>query len=172
MPQIFLNSNILRLHMNFIKFAEIVGDVSPAYKRFIPEFQKSREGWIYAGRDVDGKRFTPLSPRYRKRKEAIYGSQPIMIASGVLINAIRGGQGWSQKITSKSLHMEIDLPYASVHQGGYLKRNIPQRAYFLTKNGTLNKMDYAQLIQSIEGEIEETTKAVFNKSIVEMAIGK
>lgn len=170
MYEVFLDTNILRLQSNFIKWADEIGDMSDAYKTFVPSFQRSREGWIYAGRTVDGKKFAPLSPRYAITKNLLYGNQPILIASGKMINAIRGHQGWKQRITKDNLFMEIDLPYASYHQDGTSK--MPQRNYFLTKNGTLNKMDYAQLMQAMEGRINEVTEARLNQTIVEMARGK
>jgi len=170
MYSIFLNNNIVRLQSNFIKWADEIGDMSDAYKKFVPQFQKSRVGWIYAGRDVDGKKHAPLTPRYAIIKDMMYGSQPILIASGKMIRAIRGGEGWKQRITKDSLFMEIDLPYASYHQDGTSK--MAQRSYFLTKYGTLNKMDYAQLMQAMEGQINEITEARLNQTIVELARGK
>jgi hypothetical protein len=167
MIKLNIDHNLVRLQQNFIKFSDMIKDMSPAFKLFIPEFQKSRVGWIYAGRDVDGKRFTPLSKKYAVRKKMLYGSQPILIASGKLINAVRGNEGWKQKITKDSLSMEIDLPYASYHQDG--TNRMPQRAYFLTKQGTLNKMDYAQLLQAMEGQIEDASKAMLNESLLQLA---
>lgn len=158
---IFLKSNILRVHQNFLRWADEVGDLTSAFTKFVPEFQRTRVGWIYAGRTVDGKRFASLSPKYKAYKMRKYGNQPILIASGTLINAIRGGQGWKQHISPKELEMEINLPYASIHQDGGAR--MPRRNYFLTREGTLNKMDYAQLLQAIEGEIEETTKTMLNR---------
>lgn len=159
---IFLKSNISRLHTNWVLWVEKIGDVSKAFKIFIPEFQRSRVGWIYAGRTVEGIRFKPLVPWYREAKKAKYGNQPIMIASGALIGAIRGGEGWVQKIGAKELTLGIDLPYAGTHQFGDPERKIPQRNYFLTKEGTLTKMDYAQLLQAMEGQINDSIKAQLN----------
>lgn len=164
--QIFADSNLLRLHSNFVRWASQVDNMKPAFEKFIPQFQKSRVGWIYAGRNVDGDRKAPLTAAYKIQKERMYGNQPILIASGVLINAIRGGQGWKQKVSKKELFMEIDLPYASFHQDG--TRKMSQRNYFLTKHGTLNKMDYAQLMQAMEGEIQESTEAILNETLSQM----
>lgn len=165
-----MKSNILRLHENFIRWTDKLGDVRPAFNLFIPEFQRSRVGWIYAGRTVDGKRMQPLSPIYAVRKTLTYGNQPILIASGKLIRAIRGGEGWYQKVEKKSLTMGINLPHASYHQDGTSR--MPQRNYFLTADGTLNKMDYAQLLQAMEGQIDKYTEAMLNQSILELARGK
>lgn len=160
--KIFLKSNIARLHQNFVLWVDKIGDMREAYKKFIPEFQKQRVGWIYAGRSVDGKKFKALTPKYKKEKEERYGRQPILIASGALIGAVRGGTGWHQQIGMKELTLEIDLPYASVHQDGSIDGKIPQRNYFLTSDGTLNKMDYAQLLQAMESKIDDLIKAQLN----------
>ena len=170
MIKLNIDHNLLRLQQNFIKFASVVMDLKPAFKKFVPEFQKSRVGWIYAGRDVDGQKHKPLNRLYRIRKQKLYGNQPILIASGKLIRAVRGGSGWIEKVEKKSLTMGIDLPYASYHQDG--TRKMSQRAYFLTKKGTLNKMDYAQLIQAVEGEIDGNIEAILNQSIAQMVRGK
>jgi len=160
--KIFIKTNILRLHENFVWWTDQIGDMTSAFEKFIPEFQKQREGWIYAGRNVDGKRFPQLSPKYKAWKSRKFGNQKILILHGFLINAIRGGSGWGQKVGKKELEMSIDLPYATTHEFGDPARKIPQRNYFLTKDGTLNKMDYAQLMQAMEGKIDEDIKARLN----------
>lgn len=168
--EVFIKTNILRLQENFAKWMSAIEDNSKAFEMFVPQFQNSRVGWIYAGRTVDGVRMAKLSPKYKKAKEKKYGTQPILIASGDLIKAIRGGSGWEQVIEPKSLEMGIDLDYASYHQDGTAK--MPQRNYFLTRDGTLNKMDYAQLLQAMEGKINADTEAILNQTITEMAMGR
>jgi hypothetical protein len=155
-----LGKNFVRLHSNFLKWAEKTRDLSKAFKLFIPQFQRSRVGWISAGRNVEGGRHQKLSEPYRTIKRKKLGVKPILVASEDLINAIQGGAGWRQKVSPKELVMEIDLPYASVHQDGSRDGRTPQRNYFLTKDGTMNKMDYAQLIQAIEGQIQKETEAI------------
>jgi hypothetical protein len=160
--KVFLENNIARLQQNFIYWSDQIADLRPAFKLFIPEFQNSRYGWILAGRTVDGVRFSPLTPRYSIVKNKIWGRKPILVASGKLLNAVRGGGGWTQSMTKKELTMGINLPYASYHQDGTSK--MAQRNYFLTKSGTLNKMDYAQLLQAMEGQIEDATKVILNEA--------
>jgi len=168
MTEFNVQTNLLRVQQNFIRWSEKIEDLSPAFEMFIPQFQKSREGWILAGRNVEGKQHPALTERYAVRKQQLYGNRPILVASGKLLGAIRGGSGWKQRVTKKSLTMEIDLPYASYPQD--MTRG-KQRNYWLTKNGTLTMMDYAQLIQALEGSIDIQTEAILNKSIIDLARG-
>lgn len=167
--EVFVQTNLLRLQQNFARWSEKVGDLEPAFKLFIPQFQKSRTGWIMAGRSVEGQRHAALSPAYKLQKDRLYGPRPILVASGRMLNAIKGGEGWKQRVTSKELEIIIDVNYASYHQDG--TRKMAQRNYFLTKNGTLTMMDYAQLIQAMEGQIDIQTEAILNQSLADMARG-
>lgn len=172
MQELYIQSNISRLEQNFIRWSEKVKDMSPAFYKFIPQFQKSRGGWIKAQRTVDGESYSPLSPKYSIRKQRIYGNKPILIATGKLYYAVTGnskfGAGWRQEVKPKSLYMEVNLPYASYPQD--MTRG-KQRNYFLTKNGTLTKMDFAQLIQALEGNIDIQTEAILNESLITLARG-
>jgi hypothetical protein len=158
-----------RMHNTFHKWSEEIGDISKAFEKFVPYFQESREGWLLAGRTVDGKRFAPLSPLYAARKLRKYGPKPILVASGKMLAALKGGPGWSHKISAKELQIDLDIPYASYHQDGTSK--MPQRNFFMTKEGTLNKLDYAQLLQLIEGQMDRSTEAIVNKSLADIARG-
>jgi hypothetical protein len=165
--QIFLDSNITRLQQNFVEWVNKLGDMRPAFKLFIPEFRESREGWISAGRTVDGLRFVPLSPLYADAKMKKYGRRPILVASGRLLKAIVGGPGWTQAIGMKSLELGLTLDYASYLQDG--TRKMPQRNFWITTKGTLTKMDYAQLLQAMEGQIDVYSKTILNKSLATLA---
>jgi len=158
-----------RLHNTFHKWSEDIGDISKALEAFVPYFQESREGWILAGRTIDGKKFAPLSSPYKERKLKKWGPKPILVASGRMLGAVKGGPGWKHKVTAKELQIELDIPYASYHQYGTSK--MAQRNFFMTKDGTLNKLDYAQLLQLIEGGIEKSTDARINKGLSDMAGG-
>ena len=147
-----------RMHNTFQKWSDRVGDVSGAFEKFVPYFQDSREKWIMAGRTVDGKKFAPLSPAYKARKIKKWGRKAILVASGKMLGALTGGPGWSHKISKKTLDIELNIHYASYHQDGTSK--MPQRNFFMTKEGTLNKLDYAQLLQLVEGELEKNSKAM------------
>lgn len=171
-PEIFVNHNILRLRLNFVRWMQEIEDNSPAFKMFIPKFQKNRDAWIYAGRAVDGRRFKALTPAYKAAKKRRYGHQPILIASGRMIQAVRGGPGWFESIGPKSLEMGVDIEYASYHQDGAPSINLPQRNWFLTKEGTLTKLDYAQLLQAMEGKIQEATDTILNRNIIRLARDK
>jgi len=150
-----------RMHNTFHKWSDEIGDISKAFEKFVPYFQESREAWIMSGRTVDGKKFAPLSPSYKARKIKKWGRKPILVASGRMLGALTGGPGWKHKISKKELRIDLDIPYASYHQEGTPK--MPQRNFFMTKEGTLNKLDYAQLLQLIEGEMEQSTKAMTSR---------
>lgn len=172
MTELFIQSNITRLEQNFIRWSEKVPDMTDAFNKFIPQFQKTRGAWIKAGRTVDGDRYAPLTERYKIRKQKLYGNKPILIASGRLYNAVTGnskmGMGWRQEVKPKSLEIEINLPYASYPQD--MTRG-KQRNYFLTKRGTLTMIDFAQLIQALEGNIDIQTEAILNQSLIDLARG-
>jgi hypothetical protein len=127
-----------RLHNTFHKWSEDIGDISKALEAFVPYFQESREGWILAGRTIDGKKFAPLSSPYKERKLKKWGPKPILVASGRMLGAVKGGPGWKHKVTAKELQIELD---------------------------------YAQLLQLIEGGIEKSTDARINKGLSDMAGG-
>jgi hypothetical protein len=166
--QIFLDSNLARLQSNFIQWVDKIADMRPAYKKFIPEFQQTRIGWNKAQRTVDGNRYESLSPKYAVQKNRVYGKKPILIRTGALMKAVAGGDGWIQRIGKKDLILGIDLPYASYPQD---VTHGKQRNYFLTKNNTLSKIDYAQLLQAMEGNIEDLSKAMLNESIINLSRG-
>jgi hypothetical protein len=166
--KLVLDSNLARLQSNFIRWVDRISDMRPAYRKFIPEFQRNRVGWNKAQRTVDGGKYAPLSPKYAEQKRKKFGRKPILIASGRLMTAVSGGQGFIQKIGKKEMTLGIDLPYASYPQD--MTRG-KQRNYFLTKNGTLTKLDYAQLLQAMEGKIEEASKAILNESLAELSKG-
>jgi len=171
--QIFLDSNITRLQQNYMEWVDKLGDMRPAFKLFIPEFKESREGWIRSGRTVDGLKFAPLSPLYADAKMRKYGRRLILVASGRLLKATQGGPGWKQAIGMKSLELGLTLNYASYLQDGTTLKDgttkMPQRNFWITKNGTLTKMDYAQLLQAMEGQIDILSKSMLNKSLATLA---
>jgi hypothetical protein len=161
MVKIKIDSNLLRVQALFSYWISEVSDNSKAFKAFIPEFQKTRVALIGAGRAVDGAKFQRLSPEYAARKKRKYGSKPILVATGKLLGAVAGGSGWRQWVGKKSMTLKVDIPYASYHQEG--TQRMPQRNFFLTKDGTLTKMDYAQLLQAMSGNIDDAIKATFGK---------
>lgn len=165
--RLFLTHNFMRLEENFIKFKANVDDLGPAFLKFIPEFQRTREGWIMAQRTLNANKYPALSPVYETLKTKEWGPKPILVRSGALIAAVRGGDGWYQKINEKYMSVGINLPYASFHQDG--TRKIPRRNYFLTRDGNLTKVDYAQLIQAVEGKIDEDIQSILNKSSIDIA---
>jgi hypothetical protein len=89
------------------------------------------------------------------------------------LKAIVGGPGWTQAIGMKSLRLGLTLDYASYLQDGtHLKDGtckMPQRNFWMTTKDTLTKMDYAQLLQAMEGQIDVYSKAMLNKSLATLA---
>lgn len=166
---IFIKHNLLRLQENFGKWLRTIPDSTDAFERFIPEFQKSREGWILSGRTVDGIRFAPLSPKYKAWKDRHYPGRPILIRTGRLLSAVTGGPGWFHRSMPKELRIYITVPYSSYLQDGTSK--MPQRNFFLSKDGTLVKGDYAKLLQAMEGKIQESVETILNKNIIQLVRG-
>ena len=69
-------------------------------------------------------RWTPLSARYAEEKRKKYGSRPILVASGRLIESYhRGGT-----VSGNTLFYGSDVAYAKYHQSPEARKKLPRRA--------------------------------------------
>lgn len=83
-----------------------------------------------------GDPYKPLNKGYASRKEAIYGQQPILVATGDLYSRVANGDEYAVNITNLDqdnirVSIEITDPIAIEHQLGDPSTNLPARPIFV-----------------------------------------
>lgn len=128
-----------------------------------PQYTQSSRRKMTSGELRRFERQTGLSAQSGKTKFSRYlvwkkkkvGNKPMMRFSDDLYEAARGGSGWFQKPRKKMLSIGLDsIKYAAAHQYGYKKNNLPQRAYFFTKDEDLPIRAWAFLIKNVDARLE------------------
>ena len=138
-----VNYEAVQLRIN--QLGKKVKDFEPVWKEFIKVYQEDTiKNMDTGGIGTNDTKWTRYTDKYSKRKKR--GRKiPDLKLSGVLRDAIKGGPGWSAKISGKSLNMSINLPYAAIHQYGHKEKKIPARPYFFRKDGRIMARSLASL---------------------------
>jgi phage gpG-like protein len=63
-------------------------------------------------------RWAPLSPKYRAWKEKHYPGKPILVRTGALRRELTGSPLGIEDVTTRSIRMGTNVPYARYHQTG------------------------------------------------------
>ena len=148
-----------RAKKTFRTLQKRIDDLTPVWEDFIDYYQDDlmETSWNSKGSLMMGSKWAPLKDQYRKwkRSKRNKGSKRLMELSGRLFEAAKGGPGWKDKIKKDSLSMSIEgIPYSNAHQYG--SGNIPQRAYFFTKDDDLPKRGWAFLLKLVDDYLEES----------------
>jgi phage gpG-like protein len=100
---------------------------------------------------VDGSTWQPLKETYLKRKVALWGNTPTLIASGTLFRSLMGGSGVVNIVTGSKLKYGTTVPYAGFHMTG--TRFMPRRRFMGFKKGdkTIEKL-YVQYVKDMFGK--------------------
>ncbi len=135
-----------------INFAPLFEDTLDVFKKNMRAEFKARQT-----PDTIPQRWTALSPKYAKWKFKHYGRRVAnLILTGRLKRAVDGGAGWYQTVQPMRAEFGIvGIPYASVHQYGSIKKNIPERRYFLTEGNRLPSIVVNYLITRVEQEFQK-----------------
>lgn len=130
------------------KLLRRVTDMTPIWKDFKQYWQDDLmpRSWESKGALMEGSKWTPLTPQYLKWKNSARntGSRKLLILSGKMFGAAKGGAGWYDKIDKKSMTMGIkgkDYFYLVQH------RQKNPRLYFYTKKDDIPNRAWAYLIK-------------------------
>ena len=141
----------------FARLAKNIKDMRPVWTQYIGFHTADLMEKTFAtnGAAMNGSRWAAYSPAYKKRKRKLGGRLgKMLVLSGRLKEAATGGAGFSSKVSKDKMTMTIsEIPYAGVHQFGFEKRNIPQRAYFFTAKEDLPARAYAYLYKATENHL-------------------
>lgn len=126
----------------------------PVWEDIIDEHSRTIQAGFDARQspDTPPDRWTKLSKKYSAWKFRHYGVRVAnLVLNGRLRKAVRRGPGWFQKVVQTGAEWGIKgIDYAAVHEDGSVKKNIPQRNYFLKKDGTLPSRVVTYMVTAIE----------------------
>jgi len=143
-----------RAKRTFAKLAEKIKDLSPLWVKFIDYYQNEiiPAAWSTKGAIMEGKRWEPLTEKYRKWKQKKYSGKPLLVLTGKLFAAAQGGPGWYQKLGKKQLTIGVQGESYFYHVA---ERKINSRKYFYTSDGSLPNRAWAWLIKETNQHLEE-----------------
>ncbi len=106
-------------------------DVSPPLARFAPVLAASAlANFIAGGRPP----WAPLDPAYSRSKTADGYATGILVRTGALMGSIR------TVVNGDRVTVGSGVPYASAHQYGITRRNIPPRPFFVLQDEDLRSL--------------------------------
>jgi len=142
-----------RAKRTLIKLAKNVDDMKPVWERFIPYWQGTimPETWKSQGRNMEGSKWTSLTPKYLAWKRKHHPGKRLLELSGRLFGAVTGGPGWYDKQEKKKLEIGVDghdyFWYVS-------ERETNPRRYFYNKDGDMPPKVWKELINMVNRHLE------------------
>lgn len=134
-----------RAKQTFVRLAKRVSNLNPVWHKFIDYWKNDviPAVWQGKGKLMEGKKWEPLTEKYRKWKAKKYPGKPMMYLSGKLFSAAEGGPGWYQKLQPKSLEIGVQGPeyFYFISE----RMNNP-RKYFYTTNEDMPARVWKELI--------------------------
>jgi len=134
-----------RAKKTFIKLASYVKDLEPVWTKFIDYWKNSvmPSTWNSEGALMEGKKWEPLTKKYKQWKEKNYPGKGMLVLSGKLFNAASGGTGWYQKLDSKKLEIGVQGKDYFYYVSERMKN---PRKYFYTTEGDMPARVWKELI--------------------------
>lgn len=149
-----------RTKTKFLRLKKMTSDLRPLWKEFIPFYQDViiKGAFDTRGRVMNGQRWKPYSPKYlARRKKMGFGAGQMLVLTGEMKDAARGGSGWYQDLKKKELTIGIKRrKWWEYHQFGAGK--IPQRPYFMTKDDDLPARAWTWLLDKAQEMFEDAIK--------------
>lgn len=107
---------------------DVVDNLEFAFGEIARDFFKSNEA-IFSLKN--GGQYPPLKEKYAKRKEAKYGKQPILVATGKLKKSLTGTPSTDSIVTigKRSLVLGTKVNYGIYHQSDAPRTKIPLRKF-------------------------------------------
>lgn len=98
----------------------VLRDLRPIWKRFIPYIRRRHKRTFESQTSPFGQAWPPLSEPYATRKRALYGSKPILVATGTLMKAASrkgaAGQIFTMEPQAMTFGVALGKVYPAVHQ--------------------------------------------------------
>jgi hypothetical protein len=150
-------TGVERTKRTFKELAKRVDDMTPVWKDFREYWQKDLmpKSWASKGGLMEGSRWAPLTPEYRKWKAKAGGSKELLKLSEKMFKAATGGSGWKDKIEKKSLTMGIE---GEAYYYWVQHRKTNPRYYFYTPKEDLPKRAWAELVKMTDDYLQEVDK--------------
>jgi phage gpG-like protein len=160
-----IKSNVNDARMQFEELAKDIKNLRPVWNNFTIAYKKMLKENFEGDGSIFGE-WPKVTAKTQKRKDRLGQGSKTLLATGTLKRAIYGdSQYFIYENTADSLTLGIKgLPYSNTHQFGLENRNIPQRAYFFTRDGNLPARAWNELSiiaeKVIEGHIKKVNKYV------------
>ena len=117
-------SGFQALSLALERFGENVSNAEPIFDEIADDFAAHQEANFRSSGGLHGG-WMPLSPRYAAWKSLRYPGAPILTLTGRLRATMTQRPLGVERITSRSMEIGTDVPYAKYHQQG--TRRMPQR---------------------------------------------
>jgi hypothetical protein len=142
-----------RAKRTFIKLAGDIKDLTPVWNEFISYWQGTvmPETWKSQGRNMEGQKWTSLTPEYLAWKRKHYPGKRLLELTGKLYGAVTGGAGWYQKAEKQRLEFGVQ---GEDYFWWVSERETNPRRYFYNQNEDMPPKVWHELINLTNRHLE------------------